>query len=88
MSLKIFSQKSGVLVSDLQDLNLNDPETNYWLSLENPSEEELNNLQKKFGFSEDTIAECRDWEHYPKIEDYEKNETNDISIIEQMYHEL
>ena len=71
MSLKIFSQKSGVLVSDLQDLNLNDPETNYWLSLENPSEEELNNLQKKFGFSEDTIAECRDWEHYPKIEDYE-----------------
>jgi magnesium transporter len=48
-----------------------DANSNFWISVESPSEAEYEILRAKFNFDASTIADCLDPEHYPKMEDYE-----------------
>lgn len=42
----------------------------FWIDCCEPSEEDFESLSRNFGFNKTTIEECRNSEHYPKIEDY------------------
>ena len=51
--------------------NLDFTKNTYWIHLSQPTEEDFNFLINNFHFEASTIEECRDSEHYPKMEDYE-----------------
>ncbi len=54
---------------NLKELDLT--QSAYWLHLNQPTEEDFDFLSKNFNFEPSTIEECRNSEHYPKMEDYE-----------------
>ncbi|MDX1921323.1 MAG: magnesium transporter CorA family protein [Candidatus Caenarcaniphilales bacterium] len=73
--IRVFTKDKNSIqlqVSEFEDFIKNfDKSELYWLDCDSPSEEEFQFLVSCFNFEQNTIVECCDSEHYPKIEDYE-----------------